>query len=181
MSTSSESFPNHLEVAHDALSPQERVSREFEDRVAGLLRRLGFEVFQRALVPIARGVYHEVDQLCFSVELRGSDEDRVGSCAPQRRVLWVETKLKLNGGQVGKDVLFHLWGAFACMLHHAREDKCFPDAIWVVTNGKFSGAARWFARVVNEGFGRELFVLVDGRKLEQLMPGDRFGWNPDHT
>ncbi|MDI6884394.1 MAG: hypothetical protein QMD00_04635 [Hadesarchaea archaeon] len=60
---------------YDALSPQERVSREFEDRVAGMLRRLGFEFRQRALVPIAPGVYHEVDPLCFSKELRDNDED----------------------------------------------------------------------------------------------------------
>lgn len=180
MSTSSESFPNHL-VTCDTLSPQERVSREFEDCVAGMLRRLGFEVRQRALVPIAPGVYHEVDQLCFSVELSGSDEDRVGSSTTQRRVLWVETKLKLNGGQVGREVLLHLWGAFACMLHHGREDDLFPDAIWVVTNGKFSGAARRFVRVLNDGFGRELFVLVDGRKLEQLMSEERFERNPNRT
>ncbi len=59
MSASGESICSHSETRPP--SSQERISREFEDRVAQMLRRLGFEVSQRALVPIAPGVYHEVD------------------------------------------------------------------------------------------------------------------------
>ncbi len=78
--------------------------------------------------------------------------------------------MKLNGGLVGKDVLLQLWGAFACLLHHACEDDFFPAALWVVTNGRFSHSAWNLAKILNEKFGQELFVLIDGNKLKRLMP-----------
>ena len=140
------------------------MSSEFKDLVAKMLRGLGFEVHQRISVPIASRVYYELDQLCLSNELAMNDDDSFKS-----RVIWVETKLRSNGGHVRKEVLLKLLGAFTCLFYKEFDESNGPDAIWVVTNGNFSHSAKNLAKALNEGLGREFFVLVDGNKLKGLI------------
>ncbi|MDI6884393.1 MAG: hypothetical protein QMD00_04630 [Hadesarchaea archaeon] len=64
----------------------------------------------------------------------------------------------------------HIWGAFACLLHNASDEDTTPAALWVIANGRFTQAACTLARALNNRFGRELFVLIDGLELERLMP-----------
>ena len=116
------------------------------------------------LVNIARRVGYEVDLLCLSSELTKVDED-----IPKARVVWVKTKLRRGRGLVEKSALLQIWGAFTCMLYKDYDQSFGPDSIWVVTNGKFSEEAWDLAMAINEGLGRELFVLIDGDKLKRLM------------
>ena len=157
-------FPfSHL-ANENRLDSQELASREFDDQVAQMLRRLGFEVHPKVLVNIARRVGYEVDLLCLSSELT-----QVGSDLPHARVVWVKTKLKREGSLVEKSALLQIWGAFTCMLYKDYDQSFGPDTIWVVTNGKFSEESWDLAMAINEGLGRELFVLIDGNKLQRLM------------
>ena len=157
-------FPfSHL-TNENRLDPRERASREFDTQVAQMLRRLGFEVHPKVLVNIARRVGYEVDLLCLSSEITKVDRD-----IPQARVVWVMTKLRRGRGLVKKSVLLQIWGAFTCMLYKDYDQSFGPDSIWVVTDGKFSEEAWDLVMAINEGLGRELFVLIDGDKLKRLM------------
>lgn len=167
------------------LNEQERISKEFEDRVAGVMRRLGFQVHQRFELPLTPNLCRELDLLCFSdeyekecdtcCELEGGDEDVAASPAIQRfrRVVWVESKMKHNGGRVGVHVLWSLFGAFSYLMMSSPQNQYLPSQIWVVTNGRFSGAARRFAEATRGLFreGCEFFVLVDRRGLEKFGGG----------
>lgn len=155
MSASSKPFPEYVGPVADAPSLQERESREFEDRVADMLRWMGFDVKQRVEVPLTKGLTREVDQLCFA----------------DGQVVWVETKLKRNGGRVGINTLVNLWGAYTYIWFAAHANGFRPNKIWVVSNGKFSSSAKRFALIVNQLMEQEFFTLIDGRKLEKLMPG----------
>lgn len=154
MSASSKPFPNYLDSMAGAPSYQEQESREFEDRVADMLRWMGFEVKLRVSVPLTKGLTREVDQLCFA----------------DGQVIWVETKLKRNGGRVGVNTLVNLWGAYTYLWFAAHTNGFRPNRIWVVSNGKFSRAAKQFALMVNQLMEQEFFTLIDGRRLEKLMP-----------
>lgn len=131
---------------------QERESHEFEDRVADALRSMGFDVRVRFHLEVC-GLHREIDQLCLS---------------DGGKVVWVECKLKRNGGYVGTEVPLNLWGAYTYLQLADVGNGFTPDRIWVVTNGRFSAAARAFCRAVNQTMEREFFVLVDGRRLERL-------------
>lgn len=131
---------------------QERESHEFEDRVADMLRSMGFDVRVRFHLEV-RGLHREIDQLCL---------------ADGGKVVWAECKLKRNGGHVGIEVPLNLWGAYTYLQLAGVGNGFTPDRIWVVTNGRFSASARAFCRAVNQTMQREFFVLVDGRRLEKL-------------
>jgi len=131
---------------------QERESHEFEDQVADVLRSMGFDVRVRFHLEVC-GLHREIDQLCI---------------ADDGEVVRAECKLKQNDSHVGIEVPLNLWGTYTYLQLVGASNGFEPDQIWVVTNGRFSAAARAFCRAVNQTMQRDFFVLVDGRRLGRL-------------
>jgi len=151
-----------------------------EDLAVVAMERRGFRVVRRS-VQVAPRVSFKIDALCASREhivdvmqhpAHGpgrDDENCAGSpiaqlVRPQRNLVWV--KVGRGGKRVGSPALSSLFGMFAYLIL-SRQFRYLPSQIYVFTSDRFSPAARQLAKATNDLFGREFFVLLDGRALKK--------------